>query len=87
MSVLTAADLSRKVPSDRSLPAAFVDNNGGIWLWEPDLPSEAGRWRIPGGVVAKPGNRVLDLALSRQKVTRLTRLSPMKRKDGLPAIG
>lgn len=61
-----------------SAQTAFMDNNGRIWLWEPDRPSASGKWRLPGGVLVKPGNPVMAAALINLKVTRLRRMAPVR---------
>src|SRR5690606_4831 len=46
-------------PSEMPKPgvaSAFMDNHKRIWLWEPDPPSATGKWRLPGGLLVKPGN-------------------------------
>lgn len=72
--ILTTKDLPKK-------PGAYMDNNRRIWLFENDAPSVTGRWRVPGGLLAKPGNIVLDKALEKHGVTELRRMLPMRRAE------
>lgn len=65
------------VPAEES---AFQDNNGRIWLWSPDPPSRTGMWRMPGGVLSKAGNPVMDAALRNLKIISLTRMAPVVRR-------
>lgn len=62
-------------------PGAYIDNARRIWLFEPDMPSQTGKWRIPGGVLAKPGSIVLDKALEKLGVTELRRMLPRRRPE------
>lgn len=63
-----------------SVQSAYMDNNRRIWLWEPDKPSTVGKWRLPGGLLVKPGNPVLEVALINLKVTKLRRMAPVRTK-------
>ena len=76
---MTAHLTPQEMPTP-SRPSAFLDNNGAIWLWEHDPPSITGKWRIPGGTLAKPGNRVLAAALVKHDVTELRRMLPVRRR-------
>lgn len=70
-------------PEDMPRPtvqSAFMDNNKRIWLWEPDRPSTQGKWRLPGGLLVKPGNPVLRVALINLHVTSLRRMAPVRPK-------
>jgi len=75
MSVLTGKNLPKP-----EAPSAFMDNHGRIWLWEPDPPSSTGKWRMPGGVISKAENPVMEAALKKYDVKTLTRMAPVRRR-------
>ena len=81
MPIMKPAEMPKPVAQ-----SAFMDNNKRIWLWEPDPPSKTGKWRLPGGLLVKPGNPVLEVALINLKVTRFRRMAPVRvRRDSWTA--
>ena len=62
-------------------PTAYMDNEGRIWLFEPDRDDPLrGQWRAPGGLICRKGNKMLNIVLERMGVTKLRRMAPVRTK-------